>query len=259
MTRFYQLVRKWFLKLGVSLERNQDFDLEALLEEIWPVAISDDLIRVGTQDGDGGYLIPKSLQNPSCVFSPGVSDNADFEQFFLKKGIPCYLIDASVEAPPFEHELISFEKKWLSAITTEDSLTLDDWVRQSNPPQGDLLLQMDIEGGEYEAVLATSRETLDRFSVIVIELHHLLMVTSRSGRKLFDLLLGKLRASHTIVHAHPNNCCSKISIGRSSWPEILELTLVRTDLLKHEKSSTVGLPHRLDQNNTAKRGILLRH
>ncbi len=58
-----------------------------------------DLIRVGG-DADGGYLIPDDLAGIEACFSPGVDTVATFERDMVARGIPCHLIDASVDGRP---------------------------------------------------------------------------------------------------------------------------------------------------------------
>lgn len=55
-------------------------------------------------------------------------------------------------------------------------MTLEDWVRTAEPARegdGDLMLQMDIEGAEYRNLMATSSSCLKRFRIIILEIHFL--------------------------------------------------------------------------------------
>ena len=200
--------------------------------------------------------MPQDFESVSRIFSPGVAESVEFEKHFLGLGIPCELIDGSIEASPEEHPLINFRKLWLSGETREDSICLDDWVTQRAHPNEDLMLQMDIEGSEYEVLLAASQEVLDRFRIIVLELHDLRSVFSRSGLVLFRLAINKLKTNHTIVHAHPNNCNPPLMIGGLVWPDVMEITLVRKDRIK-EFYGDASLPHPLDLDNTPNPSIHL--
>ena len=124
-------------------------------------------------------------------------------------------------------------------------------------PEEELVLQMDIEGAEYEVLLAAAPDTLRRFRVVVVELHDLRSVMSRTGLILFKTLMKKLKVTHEIVHAHPNNCCRGVKEENQEWPDVLELTFLN----RNRFSSTFGpadLPHPLDRDNTPQTPIVLR-
>lgn len=239
-------------------KRQRAVSISQLLASIWPTKTELPLIRIGSETrADGGYLVPDDLDGIKRVFSPGVSYKMDFEEHFLEMGIPCEMIDGSVNGLPRTHKLANFKKLWLAASTTDEKISLDDWVHTASKPSEELLLQMDIEGAEYEVLLASSQSTLDRFRIIVLELHDLRSVMSRMGLTLFQSTLRRLTTSHLIVHAHPNNCCRGIIESGQEWPDVLELTLLRRDRFS-EDLGPAPLPHPFDKNNGPGRAITLK-
>ena len=121
----------------------------------------------------------------------------------------------------------TFLKKWLDVSPGEDNISLEDWIRDHDA-EGDLLLQMDIEGAEFRNILATSEETLARFRVIVLEVHGLgKMLDGPILRGAIAPFFQKLARDFTAVHAHPNNCCGEFSVPDTDIriPNVLELTL----------------------------------
>ena len=67
-----------------------------------------------------------------------------------------------------------FQEKWLNGFNDKNSMTLSSWIYNANlVNSNNLLLQMDIEGAEYESIIATSESTLKKFRIIVIEFHNL--------------------------------------------------------------------------------------
>lgn len=159
------------------------------------------------------------------------------------------MVDGSVGGPPQDHPLANFQSLWLAGQTLDGTISLDDWVKDNSDPDEDLILQMDIEGSEYEVILSTSSTTIQRFRIIVLELHDLRSALSRTGLILFTLLMAKLGESHTIVHAHPNNCCLGVKNSGLVWPDVLELTLVNKSRITSAFGPAV-LPHALDRDNT---------
>lgn len=133
------------------------------------------LVRVGPV-GDGGYLVPKNaLKNITTLFSPGVADESGFEMDCANRGMDVYLADGSVDAPSVDHPLFHFTRRHLTGDgeSTADGMfmTLEDWMNASLPKgdkSSDLMLQMDIEGHEYDVLMAAPDELLTRFKIIVV-------------------------------------------------------------------------------------------
>jgi len=234
------------------MTRTTDFDLlKQFFNIVKPVSTNHPLIRIGGAS-DGGYLLPDDLAGIEICFSPGVSSIADFELDLAARGIQCFLADYSVEAPPIQNKLFHFEKKYLGL--TEDSvyMTLENWVRRNAPTQTDLILQMDIEGSEYGVIFDTSRDTLRKFRIVVIEFHGLDGLSEKNGFELINLTFKKLLHDFDIVHIHPNNCCQPIIYGPYEIPPVAEFTFLRKDRIIRRQPA-LSFPHPLDSQNVPAR------
>jgi hypothetical protein len=217
------------------------------LNMVRPVATNHPLVRLGC-DGDGGYLVPDDLLGLGACFSPGVSTVADFELSLAERGIPCYLADYSVDQAPVQHPLISFEKKFLGLKDDEVFTTLDAWVNQHAADKTDFLLQMDIEGAEYDVLFDVSDDTLKKCRILVIEFHHLDRLIIAEGFRFLNLIFKKIDKYFKVVHIHPNNCAPSYIYDEFEIPPIMEFTFLRRDrITKYEQ--VIQLPHRLDQSN----------
>ena len=72
-------------------------------------------------------------------------------------------------------------------------MTMESWVNESiGDASGDLLLQMDIEGYEYETLLAMPDSLLRRFRIIVVEFHSLDWMVFKSPFDWVDVVFRKL-------------------------------------------------------------------
>ncbi len=236
------------LKRGMQLARMTDYGaLHSFLQSVRPVTTEHALVRIGG-DGDGGYLVPDDLKHIKACFSPGVSKVADFELDLANRGIPCFLADHSVEAPPVQHELFRFEKKYLGTREDDVFMSFENWVTRNAPSDGDLLLQMDIEGAEYGVIFDTSNSVLRRFRIVVIEFHGLDHLMEPQGLELINLTFGKLLKDFDVVHIHPNNWSKPEIYGPFEIPQILEFTFLRKDRSRSRKP-TASFPHTLDRAN----------
>jgi len=215
------------------------------------------LIRLGGNK-DGSYLVPDDLSQIDACFSPGVEDRKYFEdELTIRYGIKCHLCDFSTDEKKLKTPLIkpfqTFEKKWLKSKKDKDSITLKEWVRNYSPiSTNDLILQMDIEGAEYDNILNADKSLINRFRIILIELHGLTLHKKNMNLDLEKLrLINYLKDTHVCIHAHPNNnCMDSIDIHTSmNIPEVLELTYLRKDRFQKnvtQKTFKPLLPHPLD-------------
>ena len=240
------------LRSGFSIAKLSNLvDVEALLKSLWPVKTDLPLIRIGC-DGDGGYLVPDDLDGLAACFSPGVDNRATFETALLERGIPCFLADATVQSNPVEHPSCQFIPRFLGVYDDDIFITADSWIDANAPAEGDLLLQMDIEGAEWQVLLNISERNLKRFRVIVIELHDMERLMDKHAFQIINAVLRRLERHFHVVHNHPNNNGGKVSIGRLEIPRALELSLLRKD--RAQPTGFVDeFPHPLDQANDADR------
>ena len=249
--RMSSVVRRTLFRLctaiGVPYGRlTSAADIHAFFRRLWPVDCGLPLERCGE------YVVPGGLPPFEVVFSPGVGPTSSFELPFAEQGIPCHLADASVDGPAVDHPLFRFSKKFVGARTEGDWISLDDWVGAAWPSGDRGLLQMDIEGAEFEAILAADRATLRRFAMIVIEVHKLNMLVSQEGFALASLFVDRLLADFDVCHLHVNNYIRPLAHGGLSFPSDIELTLVRKDLSRRG-APVARLPHPLDQPATRRK------
>lgn len=243
--------RRLAAKLGAHVSRQAPPDrVRRAIRRLAPRDPGIPLIPLGGP-GDGGYLVPDDLGGIVACFSPGVSTVATFEEDLAERfGIRSFLADFSVDRSPSAHPLLSFEKRFLGPVNDAVHMRLDDWVaaRLGAQDEGDLLLQMDIEGAEWPVLVDASATLLRRFRVIVLELHDLDALFSRQTLPMLDAIFAKLTAHHAVVHLHPNNCCGSVAQHGVEVPRVLEVTLLRTDRVSTTKGGRT-FPHPLDAPN----------
>jgi hypothetical protein len=217
------------------------------------------LIRMGP-DSDGGYLVPDDLDGIKACFSPGVGRQYGFELDCLRKGMEVYMADGSVPQPDDLPDGMHFLPRYLmtkvefSDVHLTDyrkgSITLKSWVSESGlEEQDELMLQMDVEGFEYDILLAQSDTFRKRFRVMVVEFHGLDLLCISSFCAEFRQLFGKLLGTHEIVHVHPNNNPERLfPVAGIAIPRLLEITFLRKDRFRKKRRATV-FPHPLDRPN----------
>jgi hypothetical protein len=195
---------------------------------IQPTVLPKLSIRVGP-DGGGGSVIPDDLHGIKACISPGVGSNSQFELAMAELGISSFLADHSVEGPSINHPSFTFTKKYVSNFSDDKTIGFSEYLDSLNVEDGDLLLQMDIEGSEFESILDLTDTQMLSFRIIVLEIHGVEMIGTRYGRALLSSLFTRLTKSHHVTHLHPNNYSKPFKIKGVEVPSCIEITLIRKD------------------------------
>lgn len=222
------------------------FRIKNLINSIKIYNLGYELIRLGPE-GDGGYLIPDVLSEIDTCFSPGVGKINGFENDIMKRNIKVFMADKTVEKPILLNDNYEFLKKNLGSYADEQTITLDEWINNTKVNKG-ILIQMDIEGSEYEVINNLTEENLKKIKVMIIEFHHFDQVITKIGYKVIQNVLKKILKYFDVAHIHPNNCCEILKMDKIIIPSTLEVTFLNKKLtLKKEK--ILNLPHKLDFKN----------
>lgn len=237
-------IKYWSISLFGKSVGNQ---IVETWKELEPVRTNLELVRVGPS-GDGGYLVPEDYSQVDAVFSPGVSDESGFELQMANLGIECFLADASVNGPAEKHPLINFEPKFLGAENHGQFITLENWIASHGKSEDKKLLQMDIEGYEWEVLDQTPITVIETFKIIVIELHDLNRLVNGEFRERASRVLSKLLTTHEVLHLHGNNNSPSLHIRKSRIPQVVEVTLHHKEGIE-VLGSRVAV-HELDSKNS---------
>ncbi len=260
--RMRKFISKLITKIKGELLKNNIFvekttsknDLENFISNFKKKYISCNLIRIGAR-GDGGYLLPNNLDDVDYCFSPGVSSLFEFEKELSDSyNIKSFMADGSVEGPQINENNFQFIKKFITSKTNENNITLSEWVKKSigNDP-GNKILQMDIEGDEYDVLNYEDKDLLSSFSILIIEFHDFHKLFDAKFFKNLNSIFNKIFDNFSICHVHPNNCCGLAENKNIQAPKVLEITFLRNDLIsKFRNNSNIDLPHKLDKKNVEK-------
>ena len=216
---------------SVPLEKFSSF-----VQSITPLDNGHRLIRVGPPS-DGTYLLPDDLDGIGINISPGVGKTFQFENALLEEnGIPSIMLDASVDAPPNLPKEIEFVEKFVVPHSNSDAgISISELVTLATTKFGgdvDFMLQMDIEGAEYEILNYAKPEDLIRFRILAIEFHDMELWVQNAfyARTLFPVF-SKLLEHFDVVHSRAHNSSHTFRYKGYFIPSALELTFHRKDRL----------------------------
>jgi hypothetical protein len=134
---------------------------------------------------------------------------------------------------------------------------MDTWINISNIDGiSDLMLQMDIEGSEYESIINMSDTLINRFRIIIIEFHNLQDLWNSKFFPIANAAFKKILKNHACVHIHPNNNSGIDYRAGIKIPRTCEFTFLRKDRINKTCYQTT-FPHKLDSDNVSGPTIIL--
>ena len=186
---------------------------EAILAELQPVTLKNCTFKRFGSANDGGYLMCENLIEPlESAYSYGVGKNDDWGCDVSRQyHVPVHQYDCFDPARPtcdggtfvFHNECVGDR-----AGTTESRQfdTLENQIKKNGDAGRRVIVKMDIEGAEWDSLLATPDEVLTSISQIAMEMH------GYDDPKIVEALR-KLKQNFYLVNLHFNNwsCTSKAS------------------------------------------------
>ena len=250
-TRARERIADLFGFLGVG--KVSESELKALWKLVNPNSNGHQLIRIGERH-DGGYLLPHDFDGVSSCFSPGAGTVWTFEESLgADFNIPSHVCDGTITQFPAFDSLASFKPMNIGLVESNSVMSFTKWVESESKVGQDLILQMDIDGAEYMILPSLDPKFLERFRIVVLELHDLhLLAFEGVFAEQFKLLMKNLNLNFDVVHLHPNHLGGSYIAFGQTLPKVVEITLHRKDRSKN--LSEAKIPHHLDAPNYSEIG-----
>jgi len=224
----------------------EDMSLEVFetLSLLQPYAINENKLRLGAKR-DGGYVVA-DFPHKHDLLSFGIANDVRFEIALAERGHRCFLFYHTIEKLPAEHPNFVFQKIGLGADSPQ-LRSLEEHVGAIDH-SGSLLLKLDVEGYEWEAIAQAPIELLARFDQIVGEFHWLLRLNEPAFREIVAAALRNINKVFTLFNVHANNCRPLGFVGGFAVADTLELSFVKTELIVRKPSQTI-YPDQQDMAN----------
>lgn len=236
-----------------KIERERDIAIKRTIDtkkiDLWHITILKYLLnfqplevnlsRIGPYS-DGGYMVPDEYTKGQLWITIGLGYNWGFEETLLALGSCIHSFDHTLSLRPSGLPSgIKWHKLGVKASSQEAS---ENDVRdvkelQQLIPNGSIMpwnLKMDIEGHEW-GVFTDICQLNNPPQVIVCELHNLLFSENEQMLMEVQKELILLLSRYTIVHCGGNNFSAYICTPEYALYDVVEVTLIRTDLLGSPK------------------------
>jgi len=128
-----------------------------------------------------------------------------------------------------------FERKWVrESSTSKSEISFADSI-QGLFDDDEVMLKIDIEGGEYElseSLIECLKQNSKKINCVVMEFHD-----TRARRTEFEHLVHGISSVVPIVHIHGNNC---VVVAPDGLPEVVEITFAKD--CKNSYSDNLSFP-----------------
>ncbi|CAH6418869.1 Hypothetical protein POVN_LOCUS593 [uncultured virus] len=207
-----------------------------ILTALFVFASTHDLIRVG-KNYDGGYIVANGITYDHII-GGGILDDISFEVGMLDRnpGLKADAYDGSVKGLPYPDARITFHKTYIGPEAGRSNL------HEQLKTYKNVMIKMDIEGGEFPWLTNLSDEELNSIAQLVIEFHEVYTPAKWAQ-------IARLAKTHKLIHVHGNNCCGTYPMEGIQVPIVFECTFLRNDLEPSTTLNTKPLPGPLDQPN----------
>jgi hypothetical protein len=191
---------------------------EAILAELQPVALKNCTLKRFGSANDGGYLMCENLIEPlDAAYSYGVGPNDDWAcELSRQYHVPVHQYDCFDPARPscnggtfvFHDECVSDHSGYSESRFFD---TLENQIRKTGDTGRRLIIKMDIEGAEWDSLLAAPDELLASIPQIAMEMHGF------DDPKIVEVLR-KLKQNFYPVNLHFNNwSCTPKAAPLPAW------------------------------------------
>ena len=226
------------------------FSSKELFRQLHPVTTNLELVRLGGSL-DGSYLVPLIELKYDGVISPGVGQTFEFEMAIADSNCKVVLIDGTVDRPQdLPPDFVFLQKMLGSSENSQDKqISIEGVINRYFPTSKSLVLQMDIEGGEYEVLNSIDENDLIPFALVLVEFHHLQKLNESSEwNSAIKRAIQVFMRDFLLVHAHPNNAGGFFLWRFRKLPKVVETTWIRKSLVGDIRGPA-KLPHPLDSRN----------
>jgi hypothetical protein len=191
---------------------------EAILAELQPVALKNCTLKRFGSANDGGYLMCENLIEPlDTGYSYGVGTNDDWGCDVSRRyHVPVHEYDCFDPARPscddgrfvFHNECVGNRTGHRDAHFFD---TLENQISKNGDTGRRVIIKMDIEGGEWESLLAAPDELLASIPQLAMEMHGF------DDSKILEALR-KLKRNFYLVNLHFNNwSCTPKAAPLPAW------------------------------------------
>ena len=232
----------------IKLRNSTSLKVDQLISVLAPWKYKGEIHRYGGTE-DGSYIVPIDIVNKkSFLVSGGLGNNNNFEIQLARFGIKGCQIDNSINKPPKNHENLDFISKTLGALDGEQSISLKTLISNVSINKA-VIVKLDIEGGEIEALRNLPRNILQRITCLTMELHSLSSLHDNS--QILEMLNQLKSSGFRSIYLQANNGCLTYTMSGYLIPDNIEVTFVKKNRVTKPTSKEIHRIKMLQSKNNS--------
>lgn len=211
-------------------------------------AVGVEKVRLGALH-DGGYVCLDDFDDVVAALSFGLAGEVSWDTALADKGLIVHQYDHTVPGPPVSHANFRFGQRKIGAFPDSTTDTVETVLEQNHlTRRNSVIMKMDIEHDEWDALAAMSSSSLDVLTQILCEFHNFSQVTDDRWFSRAIAVLSKLNEKFAVVHVHANNYGPLLAVGTVLFPQVLEVSYANRSKYTFEESDEL-FPGKLDGTN----------
>jgi hypothetical protein len=187
-------------------------------------------VRIGGNN-DGGYIMREFLPSEiDGALSIGIGSDVSWDLHVSSLGISVDMFDPTIKKLPRKVPGGRFHRVGIGPLDSKGSKYVSISKLRENAGLNtatNIILKLDVEGAEWAALRNLPDHELERYSQIVIEMHHLSRIVENDFYQSVIEVLTSLNSGHIPIHLHANNYSPLTKFGHYSFPDTIEVTYVR--------------------------------
>jgi hypothetical protein len=206
-------------------------------------------VRLGGEN-DGGYVFIDDFSEVNIVISCGISNDVSCDLAFAELGKDIIQFDHTVEGPPVAHSRFDFRKQAIDELRViPGSTRLSDVIRGlGEAGKSDLVLKIDIDGGEWTTFAKMPAQDLARCRQVACEFHDTSKLGDLESYALYKAAIATILENFFPAHLHANNFAGFAIVAGVPIPKVFEVTFVNRKFYSPSSRQHVG-PMAVDAPN----------
>ena len=178
-------------------------------------------------EGDGTYVILDDFKDIKIAYSFGISRKIQFDKALADKGIDVFMYDHTISKLPYNNIKFHWYKIGICGKKQFINLkNLDTLIKENkHTSEKDMILKLDVEHWEWQAINDLNETILNQFKYILIEYHFNNENSQES--KLYYNVIKKIAKTHQSFYVRCNGDRSNIiKFGNNRICHIMEVSYI---------------------------------
>ena len=188
---------------------------------------------------DGCYVLLDDFVNIKYAYSFGISKMIQFDKGLADRGIDVYMYDHTINSLPYNNSRFHWKKIGIAGKNTKNEKLkdLEELILENGHSlEKNMILKIDVEHWEWNALETVSDNTLNQFKYIVIEFH---FTRVEYEAQLYYNVLNKIHKNHQAFYLRCHGRNRIVVFGNNRICKALEVSYINKNGYQFSKDESV--------------------